>query len=85
MPIITRFFGIIIYMFWNDHSPPHFHAKYQDEEIIMEIESGNITGKMSKTAILLIEQWRKLHVNELLNDWKLAEQRKEINKIEPLE
>ena len=46
MPIISRFFGIIIFMFWREHTPPHFHARYNDDEIIVEIGSGVITGRM---------------------------------------
>ncbi len=76
MPIISNFFGIIVYMYWRDHSPAHFHAKYGDDEIIMEIETGEITGKMSKRAIALLQEWRKLYNKELLNDWLLAEEKK---------
>ena len=44
MPIISRFFGIVIYMSWREHAPPHFHAKYQDDEIVIDIETGVVTG-----------------------------------------
>ena len=40
MPTISRFFGIIIFMNYNDHMPPHFHARYQDQEVTVEIETG---------------------------------------------
>ena len=59
MPVISRFFGIIIYMYWKDHGPPHFHARYQDQEITMEIRTGKINGYISKRAIKLINEWRK--------------------------
>ena len=85
MPIISRFFGIVIFMFWRDHAPPHFHAKYGDDEIIVEIESGSITGTMSKRAISMIQDWRTLHQVELLENWKRAEQKKAIKTIKPLE
>lgn len=45
MPIISRFFGIVIFMNYNDHLPPHFHARYQDQEITVEIESGLVQGE----------------------------------------
>jgi hypothetical protein len=48
MPIISQFFGITIYMFWKDHMPAHFHAKYGGEEITMDIETGAIRGSMTK-------------------------------------
>lgn len=85
MPIISRFFGIIIYMYWRDHAPPHFHAKYGGQEITVEIESGTITGKMSKRAIAMIQEWRESHMDELMTDWKLAEEKKTLNRIDPLE
>tara|TARA_B100000959_G_scaffold270349_1_gene317083 strand:- start:1957 stop:2214 length:258 start_codon:yes stop_codon:yes gene_type:complete len=85
MPIISRFFGIIITIYWRDHSPPHFHAKYGNEEVTVEIKSGKIAGNISKRALSLVQEWHELHKEELLNDWKLAEQNKPLNKIEPLE
>lgn len=85
MPIICRFFGIIIYMFWRDHQPPHFHAKYGDSEIIVEIETGKIIGNISKRALSMIQEWRKLHKEELLDDWKLVEQNKPLKSIKQLE
>ncbi len=86
MPIISRFFGIVIALYWNDHTPSHFHAKYSGEEAVIEIESGKILkGSLSKRAMTLIEEWRKLHVNELMSDWELARQRKPLRYITPLE
>ena len=46
MPVISRFFGVVIYMYWRDHVPPHFHAKYQDQEVTVTIETGDVTGQM---------------------------------------
>ncbi|RKY10900.1 MAG: transcriptional regulator [Planctomycetota bacterium] len=85
MPIISRFFGIVIYMYWKDHAPPHFHAKYGDDEIVVEIRTGNVSGSMSNRAIKLIQEWRQLHEDELLEDWKLAELKKALFAINPLE
>lgn len=85
MPIISRFFGIIVYMFWREHQPPHFHAKYGDDEIIVEIETGNVTGVMTKRALNMIQEWRQLHKEELIANWQLAEQNKPLKRIDPLE
>jgi len=85
MPIISKFFGILIYMYWKDHAPPHFHAKYGDDEIVVEIRNGNISGNMSNRAIKMIQEWRELHKEELLKDWKLAEKKKALCAINPLE
>ncbi|MCD4782286.1 MAG: DUF4160 domain-containing protein [Candidatus Eremiobacteraeota bacterium] len=84
MPILSRFFGIIIAMYWREHAPAHFHAKYQDQEVIVEIETGKVTGHISRRALSMIEEWRKLHKEELLNDWRLAEKNKPLKRIEPL-
>ena len=85
MPIISRFFGIIIFMFWREHQPPHFHAKYGDDEIVVEIETGEVTGNISQRVLNMIHEWRELHRKELLEDWKLAEQNRPLKRIEPLE
>ena len=86
MPEISRFFGIIIAIYYNDHNPPHFHAKYGEYEVLIEIESGNIlAGGVPQRALDFIGEWRALHSHELLTDWRLAAERKPLNKIEPLE
>jgi len=56
MPIICKFFGIMIYMYWKDHAPPHFHAKYGDDEVVVEIKNGNINGSMPNRAIKMIQE-----------------------------
>ena len=84
MPEISRFYGIIIYMFYNDHNPPHFHAEYQDFEATIEIESGIIKGQIPRRALKLIFEWMDLHKEELLLNWEKIEQRKSLEKIEPL-
>lgn len=85
MPVISRFFGIVIYMYWRDHTPAHFHAKYQDQEIVVNVETGEITGQMGRKAISLIQEWRELHIAELTENWRLAQNKKELHRIEPLE
>lgn len=85
MPIISRFFGIIVYMYWRDHAPPHFHARYEDDEVAVIIETGEVKGLMSKRALALIEEWRVAHKKDLLEDWALAEEKKALKRIEPLE
>lgn len=85
MPIISRFFGIVIYIYWRDHMPAHFHAKYQDQEITVDMETGLIKGNMGRKAIALIQEWRELHKAELMENWELARQKKELRRIDPLE
>ena len=72
-------------MYWRDHGPPHFHAKYQGQEVAIEIETGKVEGRINARALGLIEEWRQLHMAELIEDWKLAEQRRILKDIQPLE
>ena len=85
MPVISRFFGMVVYIFWRDHAPPHFHAKYQDNEVTINIETGEVTGQMSRRALRMLEEWRQIHKSELLEDWHLAETKQSLKRIEPLE
>jgi len=85
MPEISRFYGIIIAMFFNDHNPPHFHARYGGEKVAIEIESFRILeGYLSPRALGLVIEWAAQHRNELLQDWELAKNNQAPKKIEPL-
>ena len=86
MPEISRFLGIIIAMYYNDHSPPHFHAKYQGFEVLIAIDTGEIVeGRLPPRALGLVQEWRELHQSELGENWRLARQRKPLKRIAPLE
>jgi len=85
MPEISRFYGIIIRMFWDDHNPPHFHAAYGDDEVLVDINSLSIfAGKLSPRAQSLVIEWATIHQRELLDDWTLACKQKSLAKITPL-
>jgi len=85
MPEISRFLGIIIYMYLRDHAPSHFHAQYGEYEITVEIETGIVTGKFPRRALASVLEWYVIHKKELSNNWKLAMNKKPLLKIEPLE
>jgi len=85
MPIISRFLGIIITMYWQDHSPPHFHAKYGEYKITVDIQTGVIEGKFPKRALKHVLEWYELHKEELLKDWELCQKSEMPDTIEPLE
>ncbi|WP_324996896.1 DUF4160 domain-containing protein [Salinisphaera sp.] len=83
---VSRFYGIIIALYYNDHAPPHFHAKYAGDEATIAIENGDLLdGSLSRRALRLVEEWRGLHQSELREDWRLARTRHPLNSIEPLE
>ena len=85
MPSISRFLGIIIAMFWDDHSPPHFHAKYGEYEITVNILNGVVEGKFPKRALRHVLEWFDLHQNELIDNWQLCKNKEMPKPIEPLE
>jgi hypothetical protein len=85
MPVVSRFFGILVVMHWRDHHPPHFHARYGSQEVAIDIASGMVTGDMNRRALSLLEEWRQLHQEELLVNWNLAEERRALIPIPPLE
>ena len=85
MPIISRFLGIIITMYWSDHIPPHFHAKYGEYEIIVTIDAGIVEGKFPKRALKHVLEWLDLHQEELLDNWHCCQQREPLKDIAPLE
>jgi hypothetical protein len=85
MPTLSMFYGIKITMNYNDHNPPHFHAEYQSYEIIVDINTGSVTGKMPRRAINLIWSWLDEHRNELLENWEMAKKRQPLKQIDPLE
>ena len=86
MPEISRFFGIIIRMFYDDHNPPHFHAEYSGKKAKIDFRGNILMGDLgSKTALKLVREWIDLHQAELMEDWNLARKSKEIKKITPLE
>ena len=85
MPEISRFLGIVIAMFYREHGPPHFHAVYGGYRITVEIETGRVNGRFPTRALAHVLEWREIHKLELLENWRLASERKAINKIDPLE
>lgn len=85
MPQISRFFGIIISMYFNDHNPPHFHAQYSEDECLIEINSLTvIEGKIPSRALGMVIEWATLHKEELLENWKRAGNLEPLLKILPL-
>lgn len=86
MPEISRFYGIIIRMFYNDHNPPHFHVIYQNDEALIDIKTLKILeGRLPKRAKTLAIEWAIEHRDELLNNWQKARGHETLDKIEPLD
>jgi hypothetical protein len=85
MPEISRFLGIVIAMYYNDHDPAHFHAVYGNFEITVEVESGTVRGMFPPRALAHVQEWRELHRTDLLRNWQLARNREPLSKVPPLE
>jgi hypothetical protein len=86
MPVISRFFGIIIRMYYDEHNPPHFHAEYQGNEAIFDMQGNIIKGNLkSKTATKLVREWVDLHQQDIEKNWDLARKNQELLNIDPLD
>lgn len=86
MPELSRFFGIIIAMYYNDHPPPHFHVRYGQQKAIIDIQSlAILEGKLSPRVLGLVIEWAASHQSELLQNWELARQQEPLESIQPLE
>lgn len=85
MPEISRFYGIIIALYYNEHNPPHFHAKYGEFVAEIDIRTLQIlSGDLPKRAKALVLEWADEHRDELMIDWELARKMAELKPIEPL-
>ena len=86
MPQISRFFGIIITMYYDDHNPPHFHAKYGGEECLINIiDLSVLDGKLSSRASGMVIEWAVAHQSDLLANWELAKTLQPLRTIDPLQ
>jgi len=85
VPTISRFLGIVIMINYNEHDPPHFHARYARQKISVRIADGVVTGKFPARALAHVLEWWNMHRVELAEDWQLARQHMPLKPIEPLE
>jgi hypothetical protein len=86
MPEISRFFGIVIKMFFIDHQPPHFHAEYGGNEALVDISLLSIfAGCLPPRVTGFVIEWATIHQQELMEDWHRAQSQQVLEKISPLE
>lgn len=85
MPEVSRFLGIVVVIYYNDHAPPHFHARYGGYEVTVRIADGVVSGRFPRRALKLLLEWYALHQDELLENWNLARERRPLQRIAPLE
>ncbi len=84
MPVLSRFYGIIIRMYFqqSEHNPPHIHALYGDDVAAIDIQTGKIIeGHLPPKALSMVSEWTELHKAELLHIWETQE----FKALSPLE
>lgn len=85
MPEISVFYGIRVTMYYDDHNPPHFHAEYNENKVLVDIVEGRVLkGAFPSKQLKYVLAWADIHQDELLENWKLAKQDLPLNKIAPL-
>ncbi len=85
MPEICRFFGIMISMNYNDHAPPHFHARYGGHKAIVDLRALHVlAGHLPPRVLGLVMEWAASHQVELLENWGLARRKLPLNRVIPL-
>ena len=85
MPTLSIFFGIVIYIYWSDHNPPHIHARYAGEEAVFDITTyAVLEGSLPKRASAMVTEWMREHQAELLAAWDLASRNIPPARIAPL-
>ncbi len=86
VPEISRFYGIVIAMFYADHSPPHFHARYGEYRAIIDIDTLTLlSGLLPSRPLGLVREWAALRRAELRDDWNRARRQDVLVPIPPLE
>ena len=85
MPLVSEFFGIKIYMYWDEHMPEHFHAHYGNHKAVVSIQHANvIRGTLPARQLKIVLAWCEIHREELIKNWASARNNGEINKIDPI-
>jgi len=86
MPTISVFFGLIIRMYYKDHQPPHIHVQYQNDNAVIDLDSGNIKeGRLPVRCLRLVQAWVEIHKDDLYANWELCRFGEEPFKIMPLQ
>lgn len=86
MPEISRFYGIIISMYYDDHNPPHFHARYGKHKAVIEIASIRLLeGQLPPRVLGMIVEWTVQHQLELMDNWNTMQNDRPPRKIRPLQ
>jgi hypothetical protein len=85
MPTLSIFYGIVIQIYWFDHAPPHFHARYAEYEAQIDIQTVSVlNGSLPKRALAMVLEWTREHQAELMAAWAAASAGAHPDQIVPL-
>ena len=85
MPELSRFLGMVISIYFDDHNPPHFHVEYNDNEALISISDLSILrGSLPPRVMGLAMEWARLHQTELMENWNMVKDSGEFFKFDPL-
>lgn len=84
MPTLSLFYGIIITMYFDDHNPPHFHAKYQEHRAEIDFDGNVLKGELPEKQLRMVQAWAAIHEEDLKANWELLKNASQPEKIEPL-
>ena len=85
MPTLSIFFGVVIYIYWSDHNPPHIHARYAGDEVVVGISTLEVLeGSLPKRAQAMVLEWMREHQDELVKAWDRASRNIPPERIAPL-
>lgn len=85
MPEISRFYGIVVRLFFGEHVPPHFHAEYGEDEVVVRIDNlAALAGRLPPRAMGLLIEWATIHQDELFEQWEHVRLHETPGKIAPL-
>lgn len=86
MPTISRFLGMVITMYFEDHFPPHFHVRYSGSKALIRIEQpGLLEGDLPPRALGLVTEWARINRQALLDDWERARRSMPLAPVAPLD
>ena len=86
MPVLSRFLGMVVLMYYNDHDPPHFHVRYGEHQALLGIRDLRLlAGSLPPRALGLVMEWASRYQEELWANWERARRGEHLAPIPPLE
>ncbi|MCL1948534.1 MAG: DUF4160 domain-containing protein [Turicibacter sp.] len=84
MPEISKFYGIRITMYYDEHNPPHIHAEYSGKKAVFDLDGDPMQGFIPKSQKRQVQAWISIHMDELYENWEIGQRGEKFKKIDPL-